>query len=125
MEQTTMNPFASTPRRRPGLVGTFALASLVAFASIGVAITVLTNGQVVRAQELDAQHHAQFVTDSLLSHRLEGMNFSSPVHGRAYRILNQFIRSRVLMDPVVRVKIWNLGGTIVYSDEPRLVGQRF
>jgi signal transduction histidine kinase len=120
-----MNPFASTPRRRPGLVGTFALASLVAFAGIGVAITVLTNRQVIRAQELDAQYHAQFVTDSLLSYRLEGMNFARPIHGKAYRVLDRFIRSRVLMDPVLRVKLWNLKGTIVYSDEPRLVGQGF
>jgi signal transduction histidine kinase len=125
MEQTTMNPFASTPRRRPGLVGTFALASLVAFAGVGIAITVLTNKQVIRAQELDAQYHAQFVTDSLLSYRLEGMHFSRPIHGKRFQILDRFIRSRVLMDPVLRVKIWNLKGTIVYSDEPRLVGQGF
>jgi signal transduction histidine kinase len=125
MEQTTMNPLASPPRRRPGLVGTFALASLVAFAGIGIAITVLTNRQVIRAQELDAQNHAQFVTDSLLAHELRGVDFSKPFHGRRYHVIDRFIHSRVLMDPVVRVKIWNLNGTIVYSDEPRLLGVGF
>src|SRR5437762_14380564 len=108
MDQGTMNPFKPAPRRRLGLVGTFALASLVAFAAIGIAITLLTNEQVIRAQELDAQFHAQFVTDSLLAHRLRGIKFDRPMHGKRYRTVDRFIHSRVLMDPVVRVKIWNL-----------------
>jgi signal transduction histidine kinase len=124
MEQGTMNPYAA-PRRRPGLIGTFALASLLAFAAIGIAITVLTNRQVVRAQELDAQNHAEFVTRSLLEHELRSADLSKPFHGKRYRAIDRFIRSRVLMDPVLRVKIWNRKGTIVYSDEPKLVGQGF
>jgi signal transduction histidine kinase len=125
MQQTTMDPYLTARRRRPGLVGTFALASLVAFAGIGVAITVLTNRQVTRAQELDAQHHAQFVTDSLLAQRLRRVDVTKPLRGKRYRSVDEFIRARVLMHPVVRVKIWNLQGKVVYSDERRLVGVRF
>jgi signal transduction histidine kinase len=35
------------------------------------------------------------------------------------------VRARVLRDPVVRVKIWDPTGRIVYSDEPRLIGTRY
>jgi two-component system NarL family sensor kinase len=31
----------------------------------------------------------------------------------------------VLLGPVVRVKIWDASGRIVYSDEPRLIGERY
>jgi two-component system NarL family sensor kinase len=35
------------------------------------------------------------------------------------------VRFYVLRDPVVRVKLWDESGRIVYSDEPRLIGRRF
>jgi len=35
------------------------------------------------------------------------------------------VRKQVLGGPLVRVKIWSSDGTIVYSDEGRLIGQRF
>jgi two-component system NarL family sensor kinase len=44
----------------------------------------------------------------------------------ALRAVDDAVRDRVLDDPSrVRVKIWDHDGTIVYSDEPRLIGQRF
>ena len=44
---------------------------------------------------------------------------------RALAALDGKVRSRVLNDRVVRVKVWDAGGRIVYSDEPRLIGQSF
>ncbi len=35
------------------------------------------------------------------------------------------MRSRVVVDPVVRVKLWTPDGRIVYSDEHRLIGSRY
>ena len=115
----------STSRWRLGLPGRFALASLVTFVAIGAALTVLTNHQIVHTQELDAQFHAQFVADSLLAHKLPEYGLKHPVRGRRYRSLNRFVRTRILQFPVMRVKIWRPDGTILYSDEPRLVGARF
>jgi len=119
----------SSPKRaarwRLGLVGSFALASLVAILAIGVAITVITTHQVVRTQELDAQFHARFVADSVLRLELRRFDLSTPLEGRDYRRLDDFVRERILLDPVVRMKLWGLDGTILYSDEPRLVGRHF
>jgi two-component system, NarL family, sensor kinase len=39
--------------------------------------------------------------------------------------LDEAVRDHVLGDAVVRVKLWTADGTVVYSDEPRLEGQRF
>ena len=37
--------------------------------------------------------------------------------------LDRMVRKDVLHDPVVRVKIWTAQGQILYSDEPRLIGE--
>ncbi|MFG3602477.1 sensor histidine kinase [Micromonospora chersina] len=39
--------------------------------------------------------------------------------------LDRAVRAHVLGDTVVRVKFWTEDGTILYSDEPRLIGQHF
>src|SRR5690242_915676 len=39
--------------------------------------------------------------------------------------LDDIVQSEVLGESVVRVKVWARDGTILYSDEPRLIGQRF
>ena len=40
--------------------------------------------------------------------------------------LDRVVQERVLSDPsIVRVKIWDRTGRVVYSDEPRLIGSRY
>lgn len=43
----------------------------------------------------------------------------------ALRATDDVVRSHVLGSSLVRVKIWTTDGTIVYSDEPGLIGERF
>jgi len=39
--------------------------------------------------------------------------------------INTVVHERILSERVVRVKVWTPAGRIVYSDEPRLIGQTF
>jgi two-component system, NarL family, sensor kinase len=57
---------------------------------------------------------APYITPALLAGRPE-----------AIAALDRTVRARLLEDPVVRVKIWEAGGRIVYSDEHRLIGARY
>jgi two-component system NarL family sensor kinase len=44
----------------------------------------------------------------------------------ALAALDRVVQERVLSDPsIVRVKIWDRSGRVVYSDEPRLIGARY
>ena len=43
--------------------------------------------------------------------------------GRAIRRVDDVVHAAVLDGSLVRVKIWTPSGTIVYSDEPRLIGR--
>jgi signal transduction histidine kinase len=44
---------------------------------------------------------------------------------RARAAFDRVIRTKVLQSGSVRVKIWSANGTVLYSDEPRLVGRTF
>jgi hypothetical protein len=44
---------------------------------------------------------------------------------RAVAALDEVVRSRALTGSLVRVKIWDRSGRILYSDEPRLRGEQF
>lgn len=39
--------------------------------------------------------------------------------------LDRVVQERVLSESIVRVKIWSADGTILYSDEPRMIGARY
>jgi signal transduction histidine kinase len=109
------------------LVSTFAIGSLIAFAVIGVALSVVVSRQLRNRQEASARFHAQFVADSILRYEFTPGDLTgpAPVGSERYRELAQFVDARILSNPVVRVKIWARDGTILFSDEPRLVGLRF
>jgi signal transduction histidine kinase len=51
------------------------------------------------------------------------LNPGSAAAAKARTRLDAIVRSRVLTDTVVRVKLWTRDGRVVYSDEPRLVNQ--
>jgi signal transduction histidine kinase len=43
----------------------------------------------------------------------------------ALAAVDDIVQSQILGESVVRVKLWSSDGTILYSDEPALIGQRF
>jgi signal transduction histidine kinase len=114
-------------RHGPRLATRFAISSLIAFAAVGLALSVVVSHQLRDRQEAAATYHATFVADSILRYIVRPSDVSAPLdtQGDRYRELLRLIRHRVLLPPVVRVKIWSPDGTVVFSDEPRLVGRVF
>jgi signal transduction histidine kinase len=109
------------------LVPRFAVSSLVVFMAIGSLLAVVVSREVRAREEETAKFHAVFVTDSILRYELRPTDVRAPmdVKGNLYQGLLDLVRARILQPPVVRVKIWRQDGTIVFSDEPRLVGKKF
>src|SRR4051812_9621550 len=104
-------------------VGRFALTGMVVLLLVGV-----TAGLVLqRAGRREAVRDAREVT------RLAGNGIVGPAvtpallrgDRRAIARLDRVVRRRVRGDTVVRVKLWDAAGRIVYSDEHRLIGERF
>src|SRR4051794_22301822 len=119
-----------TPRARLR-GGSSTAAALTQFAVAGVvavALLALVGGAVLRNNGTteaikDAKRVTGLVGVGIVEPELtDGLLRGDP---RAIARVDRIVRRRVLRDPVVRVKIWAPDGRIIYSDEPRLIGQRY
>jgi two-component system NarL family sensor kinase len=110
-------------RLRQAPVAQFAASGLVATVLIGlVAVAVMRRVGTSEAVR-DAKQVARLAGEGIVApHLTPGVLAGDP---QALRELDRVVRSRVLRDGVVRVKLWTGDGRIVYSDEPRLVGARY
>jgi signal transduction histidine kinase len=114
---------------RPTLLTQFSLISLVLFILIG-AILGWGLTQHLERQALDQQRDivSQLVSPTVSDHLNERVLASGakamPERSADYREIETAL-SLLSGSGLVRVKIWNQDGLIIYSDQPELVGQRF
>ncbi|MEO8293768.1 MAG: HAMP domain-containing sensor histidine kinase [Actinomycetota bacterium] len=109
-----------------GLLFRFAAGSLGAFLLIGAGVMATTVATVRHRAELAAASHGTFVADAVLGPALAGIDLQRPLGAEDYARLDALVRQRILSDGYdVRVKIWRVDGTILYSDVPEIVGHRF
>jgi len=105
-------------------VARFALAGLVAVALVGLASFLL----MTKIGTNEATDNASEVTRLIGEGVVEPNLTEELVHGdpAAVAKFDELMQATVLTEgPIVRVKLWDEDGKIVYSDEPRLIGQTF
>ena len=107
--------------RRP--VAQFAVAGLVVLAVCGTAAVLVLRSLAHDEALRDARQFATLAGQGIVEPTVEQglLDGASAALDAVDRIVNE----RVLGERVVRVKIWDATGRIVYSDEPRLIGSRF
>lgn len=107
--------------RRP--VAQFALAGLAVLAVFGLA-AVLALRSLARDEALrDARQFAALAGQGVVEPAIvPGLLRGEPA---ALDAVDRLVQGRVLGERVVRVKLWDADGRVVYSDEPRLIGSRF
>jgi signal transduction histidine kinase len=112
--------------RSPRLVARFAVGSLVAFLLVGTGVGAILVRFVRMQAEERGSFHARFIADAVLPLALNGIDLSHPLSGPDLERVDAFVRSRILSDGRdIRIKVWRPDATIVYSDEPALIGRRF
>jgi len=101
----------------------FALTAVAAVLVIAIAVLWVARreatDEAVRAARDVAVTEAQVGVAPVLT---DGLSAHDPA---AVRSLDSVVRQRVLSDRVVRIKVWSPDGTILYSDEPELIGRQF
>ncbi|MGE0818346.1 MAG: sensor histidine kinase [Dehalococcoidia bacterium] len=101
----------------------FVAAGLVALLLVAAAVWVAASRAAEREAVEDARQRTITLASALLQPELvQGVVDGDPAAQAHFAAL---VRDRVLSDEVVRVKIWNRDGVIVWSDEPRLIGNRY
>lgn len=105
------------------LIARYAVTGLVALVIVAVATgyasQVLGTKEAIADADRAARLTAASTVEPALSDGLLGQEQA------ALTALDAVVRNQVLDDSLVRVKIWAPDGTILYSDEPRLIGSRF
>lgn len=114
-------PWTLGPVRGP--VMQFAVAGVVALALVGL-VAVLALRSLADAEAMrDARQFAALAGQGIVEPAIgTGVLSGDPA---AVDAVDRAVNERVLGERVVRVKLWDASGRIVYSDEPRLVGARY
>jgi signal transduction histidine kinase len=101
----------------------FAVAGLVAVALVGLASFLLMR-RIGTSEAIDnASEVTRLIGEGVVEPNLtQGLIDGDPA---AIERFDRLMQRTVLIGPIVRVKLWSAAGTIVYSDEPRLIGQTF
>jgi two-component system NarL family sensor kinase len=112
---------AAPPGRR--LFLQFALSGLLAMLVVALLATIVLR----RAGESESVRDARRLSEVLGRSVVEPNLDDGVVRGNRVQLatFDRLVHQRVLRSPVVRVKVWDATGRIVYSDEPRLVGSRY
>lgn len=104
-------------------VGQFTLVGIVAVVIVGLATSIASRRVGEREAIVDARTKtlvkAQGLVEPVVTDEL--LNGDPAAVAKVAAVVPR----DVLDDSLVRVKIWNRDGTIVYSDEPRLIGSHY
>ncbi|MGE0881821.1 MAG: sensor histidine kinase [Acidimicrobiia bacterium] len=105
------------------LVGRFALIGLTAFAGVAV-VTSMVSREMGRKEAIrDARRVAFQAGRGVVGATLDdGILTMQP---ESLQAVDRVVREFVLQGSLTRVKIWRADGTIVYSDETRLIGDQY
>ena len=106
-------------------------SAVLQFALSGLAIVVLLG--VAGVELLRHAGNTEALKDAKNNTRIAALGVAQPnltpgvMRGdpAALARFDRIMRASVVQPPIVRVKIWSADGRIVYSDEKRLIGQRY
>ena len=101
----------------------FVVAGLIAVAVFVVGTFFVIRDLGRRDALRNARQYATLAGQGIVEPALDRGALAGDPKGRAR--IDRIVQERVLNEGVVRVKIWDDGGRIVYSDEPRLIGARY
>jgi len=111
----------STP---PRLVRRFAVYAGIALIIASAAAFFFVRDQATERAERTAIAHTQYIASALLPDRLRRSDFAGPVSGRRLRELDRVAHRELLTAGVLRVKLYNHRGVVVYSSDHQLIGTR-
>ena len=90
--------------------------------------TLLAYGIQVRLEQNALRQEAETVADqvaTVLDPNLQPSDLTSPLTPARYAQLDQLIRTELVRNHIVRIKVWGRDGAVLYSDQPSEVGRKF
>ena len=112
------------PHTGTGLLRQFATLSLLVIGLISIGLSLVVS-HYLRKDLLDREW--RFTTDFIRTqalYHLTPADFAAPMTSQAQEHFRMLYQQTVMMPEIVRVKIYDAAMAVVWSDEPRLIGQR-
>ena len=110
---------------KENLLVQFSVASFVILVVIGLVLAVgLSKAIQVDAIE-DLIDEAVGVTTGRLMTVIGPEDLETPMTGSRYDEFHDFVQVNIVSDRTARVKLWAKDGTVIYSNDPAGVGERF
>jgi signal transduction histidine kinase len=106
----------------PKAVAAFLVAGLVVLSAIGIVLALALRQTATTKAVDDAGELTTLLATNVVGPVLRDEAF---VPGPAHDALDLAVRRLLVSDRIVRVKVWNAAGRVVYSDDASLVGQSF
>jgi diguanylate cyclase (GGDEF)-like protein len=111
---------------RLGLLGKFALASIVPIVLLGLVLSQYLKHRIEQRAIVQAERAAVLVARVGFQPHIRPIDLRRGYLPRAQaQALDRALRSKRREDGVARIKIWNTGARVVYSDKPSLRGSKF
>ena len=114
---------AEPPLRMRRIVAQLALGVILVLAAVTVGGTLAARRLAEREAVNDAANTADVLAEAVVQPSLNDRLLAGDP--AAVKAFDELVRTRMLGDGVVRVKLWREDGTILYSDQPELIGERF
>jgi two-component system NarL family sensor kinase len=118
---------ARTPPERPVRRRTVVIQVIAGILAVLVGVAVAGAFASLRVAEREAVTDAAHTTDLIAQQVVQPAILNGLISGdpAALAAFGRVVRRQVLSSSLVRVKLWTAAGRVVYSDEPRLIGQTF
>jgi diguanylate cyclase (GGDEF)-like protein len=110
---------------RPGLLGRFALLSLLAVVVMGFGVAQALSHQIRARALANAAQSADLISRFGFEPQLAGADLGQPLAPEAIDALDKLLHAGYTSEPVLSVTVFNAAGRVVYSSEHELIGHTF
>ena len=112
-------------RPRVGLLGKFAIASLVPILLLGLVLAHVLRGEIRQRALLNARQSAALLDQSLVQPQLSEAELRTGLSEARVRALDRTLQASLDGKQIARIKVWNRAGRAVYASDHAIIGKRF
>lgn len=113
------------PRRPLNLLEKFSLLSFLSVSALSIGLGFATSELLTRSMvDREWQDTAELVRYQSRVYALDQL-FADPARHRDYRRMKDSLDSLMSLPEVVRVKVWDRTGAVIWATDERLIGRRF
>ena len=102
--------------------------SVISFAvMIVIAVTLITSlSNSIRSQAINTlSDEAKADVQSQILREITSADLNNPMTGERYDRFHKFVQESIVSEKTARVKLWARDGTVIYSNDPASVGEKF